>query len=611
MEQISQFKQPLTAGEFCLLEYLENNLKKDPDFNGGNLAEYNGWLIFVQPFLNGSRPDIIIFNPRVGVQIFEVKDWDLRHYSFENRKGNDSKIHKVFCVSDRNGTYQIKSPIKQVEHYKEKICGQLIPRIGEDVDEKTKTYGLIKTAVYFHKTTTESAQTLFKETENNFKVSPVIGYDALKDNNLIAVVPDIRWETGSLYWKKEWNDELLFWLNPPVHMIEQGTLLTLTTEQRKFANPQVGHQRVRGVAGSGKTQVLAYRAAKLASEGKRVLVLTFNITLWHYIHDMINRSPFKFNWTNITATHFHGFCKDTLNEFGENWPQEEGNGESVFKDIIVKKVLETIKKQDYFDKYDAILIDEGQDFYVEWYHMLCEFLTDRDELVVVCDKKQNIYGRELEWLDKRRSNVDKFGEWIELRTIMRLPEHVATLCEDFSAHFNLNQDVKRKTLLPQEKLFNQLNDQVIWWNTEEKDWLEKTEEAYELIKNKAYNRHPSDTVILLPNKDFGIVCVKHFDSKKDIKTCHVFEDDDEQKYHRHKKAFWIGDSRLKMSTIQSFKGWEAPNVIVFIPSGVRGSKSLYDNLIYTAITRTRQNLIIINSNSRYKEFGSKYSDNWK
>jgi len=43
------------------------------------------------------------------------------------------------------------------------------------------------------------------------------------------------------------------------------------------------------------------------------------------------------------------------------------------------------------------------------------FLTKRDEVVVVCDKKQNIYSREMDWLDKRRPGVEKFGEWIELK----------------------------------------------------------------------------------------------------------------------------------------------------------------------------------------------------
>jgi hypothetical protein len=69
------------------------------------------------------------------------------------------------------------------------------------------------------------------------------------------------------------------------------------------------------------------------------------------------------------------------------------------------------------------------------------------------------------------------------------------------------------------------------------------------------HNHPSDTAILLPNKKFGFECVGHFKSKKKMKVNHVFEVGADEKHHRHKKAFWMGDSKLKMSTIHSFKGW--------------------------------------------------------
>ena len=97
--------------------------------------------------------------------------------------------------------------------------------------------------------------------------------------------------------------------------------LLLSDDQKKFAEPQSGHYRVRGVAGSGKTQVLAYRASELASQGYRVLVLTFNLTLWHFIRDMVQRSPFAFHWHNLTITYFHGLCKDIFNDFEENMAQ--------------------------------------------------------------------------------------------------------------------------------------------------------------------------------------------------------------------------------------------------------------------------------------------------
>lgn len=607
-KQIKQFKQPLTEGELFLLKFLDDNLKKDDSFQDNDLTKYNGWLIFVQPFLNGSRPDIIIFNPSVGAQIFEVKDWNLYNYSFEIHKGGDAKNHRVFCVSDSNGTYPIKSPIKQVEYYKEKIFSQLIPRIGENFDKNRQLYGLIKTAVYFHNSTTKQAQDLFKIQVKDFSKFPVIGNDALIKNDLDKVVSDI-YISQSKFWARDWNEEFIFWLNPPLHTIEQGVRLTLVDEQKKFAEPESGHCRVRGVAGSGKTQVLAYRASKLASQGYRVLILTFNLTLWHYIHDMVQRSPFAFSWDNLTITYFHGFCKDILNEFGEEWPISDGKDENVFREAAPNKVIETINKNNY-EKYDAILIDEGQDFYIEWYKMLCHFLTSRDEFVVVCDKKQNIYGRETEWLDKRRGGVEKFGDWIELKKIIRLPEQVAKISTDFCEKFNLNQDIKIGKI-EKLNLFNQFQDNVIWWNVNRGNWLNKVNEAYEIIKKQATHKHPSDTVILLPDKYFGSECIKYFETEKKLLVNHVFEDDDNKKYHKHKKAFWMGDGRLKMSTIHSFKGWEVPNVIVVIPSVIRGNEQLYDNIIYTAMTRAKENLVIINTNERYWEFGKRFSNQWK
>lgn len=604
-ETINLFKQPLTEGEMTLVKFLDNNLQRDTNFNEtSTLTDYNGWLIFVQPFINGSRPDIILFHPRIGIQIIEVKDWNLNNYSYDRNENGKWD----FYVSDSKGTYPIKSPIKQVEYYKEKLTGQLIPQIGEEIDKDLRKYGLIKISIYFHKASTSSAQELFKNQNIDFTKVPIFGRDKLSKECLRQIVPD-SYLQQSYFWAKDWNKDILFWLKPPFHSLEQTVSLTLNKYQRNFSEPLPGHHRVRGVAGSGKTQVLAYRAGKLASQGYRVLILSFNITLWHYIRDMIQRSPFEFSWAKITFNHFHGFCKDILNEFGEKWPTQKGDDEAVFRVVVPNTVLEVIQRNVY-EKYDAILIDEGQDYYIEWYQMLCNFLTNRDEVVVVCDKKQNIYGREMEWLDKRRGGVEKFGDWIELKTIVRLPERIANIAKEFSEQFNLNQDVKVDNV-ERPDLFNQYQEHSVWWNIEAPNWLSKIDEAFELVKTNGTSNHTSDTVILLPDKNFGIECVQYFEQKKNIKVNHVFENEMEKRFHHHKKAFWMGDSRLKISTIHSFKGWEVLNVIIFIPDKILGSQELYNRIVYTAITRTRQNLIVINSNKIYSDFGSKLSSAWK
>ena len=57
-------------------------------------------------------------------------------------------------------------------------------------------------------------------------------------SNLRQIVPD-SYLPQSYYWTRDWNKEILFWLNPPFHSIEQGTKLTLNTYQKKFAEPQL------------------------------------------------------------------------------------------------------------------------------------------------------------------------------------------------------------------------------------------------------------------------------------------------------------------------------------------------------------------------------------
>ena len=116
-------------------------------------------------------------------------------------------------------------------------------------------------------------------------------------------------------------------------------------------------------------------------------------------------------------------------------------------------------------------------------------------------------------------------------------------------------------------------------------------------------------VMLLPSHKYGKECVNFF-KEKNIEVNHVFEDDEEARFHPHKKAFYMGDSRLKMSTIHSFKGWELANIVLFIPKRAPDSNKKLDAIVYTAITRTRENLIVLNANKRYSEFGEKFPKKW-
>lgn len=65
--------QGLTNGEKALMDALIKTLDDE-------------WTIYVQPHLNGLRPDIVIFCEDAGIGIFEVKDWNLDHYRIKDNK---------------------------------------------------------------------------------------------------------------------------------------------------------------------------------------------------------------------------------------------------------------------------------------------------------------------------------------------------------------------------------------------------------------------------------------------------------------------------------------------------------------------------------------------
>jgi len=217
--------------------------------------------------------------------------------------------------------------------------------------------------------------------------------------------------------------------------------------------------------------------------------------------------------------------------------------------------------------------------------------------MIVCDKKQNIYGRETLWLDKRKSWTEKFWDWQDLKTVVRLTEKIAKITQDFSEHFKIQDDLKIDSI-ERPNLFKDFEEHIVWKNIEAKNRLLYTLGAFNLIKDKAKSNHPSDIVILVPSKKEWLELIEYFKIKK-IDTNHVFSDTPDDR--SHKKSFWMGDSRLKICTIHSFKWWECRNVIVCVKEGL-DKEEASDKLFYTAITRTKENLIIINSNKRYKEF---------
>lgn len=294
-EIIEKFHNKLLDSEHKIVSYLDSHLSDD-------------WEIYVQSFLNGSRPDVVILNPKIGIMIIEVKEWELEKYFFENEK---------LYVKTIKGNKHKENPINQARYYRDNLIS-LIPRMDEIIRED---FRLISIGVYFHNENEKNIKSLFSDGPNIYGNEILFGEDGL-DVGKIENVFNRRKTKQQEYIPDNLLNLIRTWLSPPYHFKEQCSNIKLKNKQENHAESNIGHHRIRGVIGSGKTLVLAYRAAALAEQGYKVLIVTFNKTLWHYIRDMVQRTPFNFDPKLIIYKNFHGFCNDFLNEMNHIKPYD-------------------------------------------------------------------------------------------------------------------------------------------------------------------------------------------------------------------------------------------------------------------------------------------------
>src|SRR5690606_10015826 len=205
-----------------------------------------------------------------------------------------------------------------------------------------------------------------------------IGYDFLGPD-LAKLIPFFGM-TRSKFMNEEYASDLRFWLEEPRAKKDQRTSITLSRDQEnlvKRERTKNGFRRVRGSAGSGKSLVLARKAANLALEGKKVLVLTFNITICNYLADLVVRAalPRTGVRNKVVFLNYHSWAKRVCVETGNSeaydvleWGQNPEKVLSIDLPKLVDSILESDCPPDQV--YDAVLVDEGQDFRLLWWRSL-------------------------------------------------------------------------------------------------------------------------------------------------------------------------------------------------------------------------------------------------
>lgn len=615
-EELEKLRQPLTTGERRVLDWFDEILPTT-------------WEIYVQPHLNGLRPDFVLLNPQGGIAVYEVKDWNLS--SMDYFVATDSQGRRPRLMARKDGkefSLETQNPVRKVSLYKEEIYNLYAPSLPTK-----RGFALICAGIIFTNETTECAERLLSplresiSSKNLEKFYPVIGSELLQmgKNDLPRHRNKVLFSAFTS--DKEMNrtiaGEMRNWLIEPSFSADQRVPLAklMTRQQHSLAinKDNVRYRRVKGPAGSGKSLVLAGRAAELAKMGKRVLLVTFNITLINYLMDLVVQYAQSGKVRRqITALNFHAWCSRLAietghaSEYDQMWKDHAPH--HVLSDVLPSAAKEWASALDEPQRYDAILVDEGQDFMPSWWQALRASLSKvSPEALLVADAHQNIYDVRA-WTDQEMDGSGFRGQWMTLEKSFRLTPRMCMVAGSFVDSFLPGVEAY-KPESPQNELEYSTHLQWLQLAPDDEEVHARCVDALVGILEKENGDQVAvaDLVCIVDREAIGLKVVAKLREMK-IKTIHTFgegdtQDEKDMDSRRKKLAFYKGDARIKVTTIHSFKGWESKAIVL----QVSAASSLKDlALTYAGITRLKRDdrgcyLTVVCSAPELKSYGETWS----
>ena len=385
----------------------------------------DGWTVYVRPKLGQDVPDLVLVHDVRGAITVDVVDW--RSTDHRRKEHGDIEVLK----SDGVWSPETGQPLAVARRHRSTLYEQFFAFPGDPRDPS----GAVRSVVVLPWCTGAEAGALLASGLGD----PANTVLVWSGDDLTHRLPFLVDGPGSTPASASSIERLQSQL--VVDGMDHDTVapVQLSDHARQVAaNPSGAHVRgVAGTAGSGKSFALTARAARLAAEGKSVLVLCFNLTLASHLRRLVVErcAEYGANPVRVTCTSFHTFCSRVVDDAAQagiivaepdrgTWP--------------VRTVLKThaVFEAGYERRFDAVLVDEGQDFTVDWWNLLRRHVVRPDgEMLLVADSTVDLYGKST-WDDPDARTAAGFTDpWIRMTSSYRMAPELVRSTNEFARAF--------------------------------------------------------------------------------------------------------------------------------------------------------------------------------
>ena len=384
----------MTGGEKRLALRLESKLEDD-------------WLLWYDVPLGprNVHPDFVIFNPRRGLLVLEVKDWKL-----DTLRDIDRQSASILTP---NGLKRVANPLEQARQYAHEVSN-LLQRDPQLTINSGRMQGTLLFPWSYGVVLANICRKQFDSTNLGEVIEGhrVICQDEMTESVDAEAFQERLWGmlpfTRSVPLALPQIDRIRWHLFPEIRIAaptQNGLiddqepeipdiLRVMDIQQEQLARSLgEGHRVIHGVAGSGKTLILGYRAEHLAKVCARpILILCYNRTLAKRLACTIAAKGLA---DKVLVHTFHQWCRAQLVAYNAGLPEKTGDDNFYAADLVDRIIPAVDANIIPAGQYDAVLIDEGHDFQPEWLKLVAQMVNpSTNSLLVLYDDAQSIYGRE-------------------------------------------------------------------------------------------------------------------------------------------------------------------------------------------------------------------------